>query len=163
MSKDHKIILQFDQANCLILHTLIDQHKKYIDFHNRRHKCEDPECRITNSDLLICDMIKFVDMKESDTDVVDILIQVAADAFNLNIHVYQNNHGTTQLLTYMGGNCSHDIFMKFSHDPLFSGFNHYEPIVKVQIKEDEDSVKHEVSNNEQEHGIILDDIVPDIR
>ena len=98
MSKDHNIYIAFDEAKQLILHTLIDNHHKYIEFHNKRHKCQDAYCRITRSDLLICDMMEFFETKTFDVDVVNLLIQITADALNLNIHIFQNNKGKTQQL-----------------------------------------------------------------
>ena len=96
MAKDH-IIMQFDEAKQLILHTLIDNHQKYVNFHNKKHKCQDPNYQITSLDLLICNMIQFFETKAFDVDVVNILIQIAADALNLNIYVFQSNHRTQQL------------------------------------------------------------------
>ena len=168
MAKDHNIIVQFDEAKQLILHTLIDNHQKYVDFHNKRHKCQDPNCQITSSDLLICNMIQFFDTKAFDVDVVDILIQIAADALNLNIHVFQSNHGKTQQLEYMGGSCCHDVFVKFTYDLLFSGLNHYESIIKLCIKEEQEEnvMTHEDELEDEDeanaHGMILDEIIPDI-
>ena len=108
-------------------------------------------------------MIQFFDIKVFDADVVNILIQVAANALNLNINIFQSNQGKTQFLKYSGGTCFHTIFVKFTHDPVFSGLNHYEPIVKLDIKkEDEDEdVKDDEEGNAD--GTILDDIIPDIR
>ena len=54
---------------------------------------------------------------------------------NLNITVYQNNQGQTQMLQYTGGNCSNEISLKFHCDPLYSGFNHYESILKIKVIE----------------------------
>ena len=96
MSKDHNIYIAFDEANRLILHTLIDNHQKYIEFHNKRHKCQDANCHITRSDLLFYDMMEFFETKAFDVNVVNFLIQIMADALNLNIHVFQNNKGKTQ-------------------------------------------------------------------
>ena len=169
MSKDHNIIMHFDEVKCLILHTLIDNHQKYVDFHNQNHKCQDPNCQITQSDLLICNMIQFFDTKVFDVDIVDILIQVAADALNLNINIFQSNHGKMQLLKYSGGTCCHMIFVKFTHNPVFSSLNHYEPIVKLHIKkedEDGDVIQYEDVKDDEEgnaDGTIPDDIIPDIR
>ena len=109
-------------------------------------------------------MIQFFDTKAFDVDV-SILIQIAADALNLNIHVFQSNHGKMQQLEYMGGSCCHDVFVKFTHDPLFSSLNHYEPIIKLHIKEEkeENVMTHEDEDEANAHGMILDEIIPDIR
>ena len=96
MSKDHNIYITFDEAKWLILHTLIDNHHKYIEFHKKRHKCQDTNCHITQSDFLICDMMEFFETKAFDVDVVNLLIQIMADALNLNIHIFQNDKGKTQ-------------------------------------------------------------------
>ena len=65
------------------------------------------------------------------------MIQVAANALNLNITLYQKNHGKTQVLKYTDGNCWNEISLKFHHDPIYSGFNHYELIVKIKMREDD--------------------------
>ena len=107
-------------------------------------------------DLLICDMIKFFDIKEFDTDVVD-------------IQVVPKQPWESQMLQYIGGNCSNEISLKFHHDPLYSGFNHYEPIVNIKMREDEDEeyshpdiydVEDDKENDQQ--GMMLDDMFPDI-
>ena len=41
-------------------------------------------------------MMEFFETKAFDVDVVDLLIQITADALNLNIHIFQNNKGKTQ-------------------------------------------------------------------
>ena len=56
-----------------------------------------------------------------------------------------------QLLKYSGGTCCHMIFVKFTHDPMFSSLNHYEPIVKLHIKkEDEDVIQYEDVKDDEE-------------
>ena len=103
-----------------------------------------------------------METKAFDIDVVDLLIQITADALNLNIHIFQNNKGKTQQLEYSGRNCCNDVFVKFSHDPLFSGFNHYELIIKILVKEEKEEVIMTDGNDAEANSdgmILLDEII----
>ena len=78
-------------------------------------------------------------------NVVDLLIQVAADALGLDIYIYQKNDENVQVLKYSGGLLCKPVHVKFTHNNIHSQANHYDAILK-EIKEDPDCNLHLLSD-----------------
>ena len=83
-------------------------------------------------------------------EMVDIIIQVVADALGLNIFIYQDNDGCLEVLKICGGELCKDICMKFMYNNKHSIGNHYELMVReVQNKEMKQSVEVKIENEEE--------------
>ena len=68
---------------------------------------------ITNADLFMEEIISFFNNHNYTQDVVDVLIKIAADALGINILMYQENQGNTELLELHGCQFSKTVFVKF--------------------------------------------------
>ena len=63
-------------------------------------------------------MICFFDFGNFNVNIVDLLIQIAADALNLDIHIIQNSDGIVQILKVPGGNFTKKVYLKYMHDNI---------------------------------------------
>ena len=72
------------------------------------------------------ELIDFFDSRDFTHDVVDLIIQIAADALGLNIYIYQENilwneensteESHTEVIKMSGGQLCKDVYMKFIHN-----------------------------------------------
>ena len=85
---------------------------------------------MSTADNFITKIFNFFRSSQFLRDVVDIVIQVVADALGLNIFIYQDSNGYLEVLKGCGGALSKDLCVKFMHDNRHSIGNHYEPIVR---------------------------------
>ena len=144
---DHGINLQIQEVKDLIVEQACEFHEKYIEFHTSSEK-KVPECMST-ADNFITEILNFFRSGQFLGDVVDIVIQVVADALGLNIFIYQDNNGYLEVLKVCGGALSKDLCVKFTHDNRHSIGNHYKPIVReVGNDEKNPSVEVEIENEE---------------
>ena len=88
-----------------------------------------PEYMLTSNNF-VSEILDFFGSSQFVKDVVDIIIQVIADALGLNVFMYQYNEGYLEVLKICGGALCKDICVKFTHDNKHSIGNHYEPLVK---------------------------------
>ena len=84
------------------------------------------------SDALLSEMVQFFDDGLFNRNVIDLLVQIAADALNVNIFIFQDNSGEIQVLNYSCGEFGKKIYMKYSHNNCYSVGNHYKPLVKLK-------------------------------
>ena len=82
-------------------------------------------------------------------NVVDIVIQVVADALGLNIFIYQDNNGYLEVLKVCGGALCKNVCLKFMHDNRHSISNHYEPIIR-EVGNDKKKLSAEVKIENEE-------------
>ena len=114
---------------------------------------------VSMSDALLSKMVQFFDDGLFNRNVIDLLVQIAADALNVNIFKFQNNSGEIQVLNYRCGEFGKTIYMKYSHNNYYSVGNHYEPLVKLQklnrtVPWPSNLMKLNATNNNQE--LLLD-------
>ena len=93
-------------------------------------------------DSFMSDLIDFFDSRDFTKDVVDLIIQIAADALGLNIYIYQENilegeeggtkQSRTEILKMSRGLLCKDVYLKFMHNNINMQSNHYEPLVKTE-------------------------------
>ena len=76
------------------------------------------------------EVICFFDFGNFNVNVVDLLIQIAADVLNLDIYIIQDNEGLVQILKIPGGNFTKKVYLKYMHDNKYAGTNHYVPLIK---------------------------------
>ena len=89
LSHDHKITLEFNQICQLIFDHLCYENDKYLNFYTKRSA----HSFVTTSDLMMEEVIHFFDFGNFNVNIVDLLIQIAADALNLDTHIIQNSDG----------------------------------------------------------------------
>ena len=87
------------------------------------------------------ELIDFFNSRDFTRDVVDLIIQIVADALGLNIYIYQENilqneensteESRTEVIKMSGGQLCKDVYMKFIHNINVQG-NHYEPLLKTE-------------------------------
>ena len=113
LDNDHNIQISIAQARQLILDYLLHKYEKYVDFFScQLNPCQPP---VLMSDALLSEWVKFFDDGSFNRNVVDLLVQIASDALNVNIFIFQNNNGEIQVLNYRSGEFGKKIYMKYSH------------------------------------------------
>ena len=105
LSHDHKITLEFNQIYQLILNHLCYENDKYLNFYTKRSV----HSFVTTSDLMMEEVIRFFDFGNFNVNIVYLLIQIAADALNLDI--IQNSEGIVQILKVPGGNFTKKVYL----------------------------------------------------
>ena len=103
---------------------------------------------MSTADNFVTKILDFFRSGQFLADVVDIVIQVVADALGLNIFIYQDNNGYLEVLKVCGGALSKDLCVKFTLDNMHSIGNHYEPIVREVGNEKNPSAEVEIENEE---------------
>ena len=58
---------------------------------------------VSMSDALLSELVQFFDNGLFNRNVVNLLVQIASDALNVNIFIFQNNNGEIQVLNYRSG------------------------------------------------------------
>ena len=99
---------------------------------------------VCDADLLIAEAMDFFENRNYMENVVDLLIQVASDAFGLDIYIYQKNDENVLVLKYSGALLCKPVHVKFTHNNIHSQENHYDAI--LEIKEDPDCNLHLLSD-----------------
>ena len=109
---------------------MLHNYEKYVDFFS----CQMKPCQpaVSMSDALLSEMVQFFDDGLFNRNVIDLLVQIAVDALNVNIFILQDNSGEIQVLNYSCGKFGKKIYMKYSHNNRYSVGNHYEPLVKLK-------------------------------
>ena len=132
---------------------MLHNYEKYVDFFSCQfNPCQPP---VSMYDALLSELVQFFDDSSFNRNVVDLLVQIASDALNVNIITFQNNNGEIQVLSYRSGEFGEKIYMKYSHDNCHSGGNHYELLVKMKkfnitVLWPSNFMKATLTNNDQE-------------
>ena len=101
LDNDHNIRISVPQARQLILDYLLHNYEKYMDFFSSQfNPCQPP---VSMSDALLPELVQFFDNGSFNRNVVDLLVQIASDALNVNIFIFLNNNGEIQVLNYRSG------------------------------------------------------------
>ena len=128
LTHDHKITLKFNQVHQLILDHLCNKNEKYLNLYTKRAA----HSFVTTSDLMMEEVICFFDFGNFNVIVVNLLIQIAADALNLDIYIIQDNEGIVQILKIPGGNITKKVYLEYMHENKYVGTNHYVPLKKKE-------------------------------
>ena len=88
---------------------------------------------VTNSDMLLYEVMDFFQNRNYNKDIVDVLVTITADVLDLDLYIYQNNQGKIQVFKYCGGPVSKAIYLKFTHNDLKPVENHYDAIIHNQL------------------------------
>ena len=107
MEVDHAINLKIQEAKDLIVEQACEFHDKYLEFHTSTQNTV-PQY-ISTVDNFVTEILNFFQSGQFVRDVVDIIIQVVADALGLNVFIYQDNDGCLEVLKIYGGELCKDI------------------------------------------------------
>ena len=97
----------------LIQNQALEQHRKYINFNSVTKPKRYIPKYITDADLFLEEIMEFFNNCDYTKDVVDVIIKIAADALGINVMVYQENQGITELLEVSGCQFGKRVFVKF--------------------------------------------------
>ena len=125
---DHEIKLNIQEVKDLVVEQALEFHDKYVEFHTSTLNIISHY--MSTSDNFVSRILDFFWSGQFVKDVVDIDIQAVADAFGLNVFIYQDNRGLIEVLKICGGALCKDTCAKFTHNNKHSIRNHYEPLVK---------------------------------
>ena len=142
MKNDYNVNIQVQETINCIIEEMVENHKRYVSFHS---VIQHEEPLVCDADLLITEATDIFENRNYMENVVDLLIQVAADALGLDIYIYQKNDENVQVLKYSGGPLCKPVHVKFTHNNIHSQGNHYDAILK-EIKEDPDYNLHLLSD-----------------
>ena len=110
---EYKMNISIENVKQLIQNQTLEEHGKYINFHAVKKPQNDIPKYITEADLFLGENIDFFNNRDYTQDVVDLIIKIAADALGINVMVYQENEGITQLLEITCGLFGKKVFLKF--------------------------------------------------
>ena len=89
------------------------------------------------ADQLVLDALEFFRSAKFNVDVVDLLMQIAADVLNIHIFIYQKTEDEIEVMSFHGDKCSASEFIKlndrvvqvlFTRGVISPGGNHYDTI-----------------------------------
>ena len=122
--RDYGDTLTLEDCITKIVTHLCQHHRKYSDFH--RSSSSDYA-----ADQLISDALDFFRNGQFLADVVDLPMQITADALKLDIFIYQHSLDNIQALHFQHPKSDRVVRLKFTHNNLNPGGNHYDAIVRV--------------------------------
>ena len=84
--------------------------KNYTNFHTF------DESPLPPSDTLVEDALEFFKYGNYMSNIVDLLMQITADALRLNLFIYQKAGSNIQVLNFQHPNAERIVRVRFSHD-----------------------------------------------
>ena len=126
---EYNMDISIKNAKDLIQNQALEQNRKYINFHSVTKPKRYIPKYITDADLFLEEIMEFFNNHDFTKDVVDVIIKIAADALGINVMVYQENQGITELLEVSGCQFGKRVFVKFWWDDLNPQGNHYNPVI----------------------------------
>ena len=124
---DYRMVITIQETTSLILSYLLENIQKYTQFHIIKYSKS-----TSIADDLATEVFDFFNTRDFNKDVVDLIVQVAADAMGLDIFILQKNEEEkVQIIKCSGGPVSKRIFLRFKRNDLHSQGNHYDAIVKT--------------------------------
>ena len=126
--------LQNDYNDSITLEELIRKivshmcvhYKDYTNFHTF------DESPLPPSNTLIEDALEFFEYGNYMSDIVDLFMQITADALWLNLFIYQQSGDNIQVLNFQHPLANRIVRVLFTHDNIHSQGNHYDSIICVQ-------------------------------
>ena len=101
----------------------------YEDYTNFHTFDESP---LPPSDTLIEDALEFFKYGNYMSDIVDLLMQITADALRINLFIYQKSGENIQVLNFQHPLADRIVRVRFTHDNIHSQRNHYDSIICVR-------------------------------
>ena len=100
---DHEIKLNIQEVKGQVVDQALEFHDKYVEFHASALNII-PHYMSTSNNF-VSKILDFFWSGQFVKDVVDIVIQVVADALGLNVFIYQDNRGLIKVLKYVEEHC----------------------------------------------------------
>ena len=104
----------------------------------------------------------YFESRDFTRDIVDPIMQIAADALGLNIYIYQQNilpnrqNGTkeshTEIIKMSGGQLCKDVYLKFTHNNFHPQGNHYELLLKTEERQWSEKIHQDIIEIFGEHS-----------
>lgn len=126
---EYKMNISIENAKQLIRNQALEDHTKNLEFHSVQKPEHHISKYISNLDLFLGEIMDFFKNCDYTKDVVDLIIKITADALGINILVYQENDGITELLEVTGGPFGENVFVTFRINDLHPQGNHYNPVI----------------------------------
>ena len=126
LSNDYKDNITRDEIFPKIVSHLCDRYADYVNFHTFENSPLPPP------DTLITDALTFFRTGNFNTNIVyivDLLMQITADALMLNLFIYQKAGENVQVLQFHNPDSQRIVRCKFTHNNQHSGGNHYDAII----------------------------------
>ena len=123
LSNDYGDNITRDEIFPKLVSHLCDRYGDYVNVHTFEYSPLPPP------DTLITDALTFFRTGNFNTNIVDLLMQITADALKLNLFIYQRNEGNIQVLRFHHPDSQRIVRCKFTHNNKASGGNHYDAII----------------------------------
>ena len=124
LENDYEHKISFDECVRIIVSHLCMNSNKYLDLHPT------PKTEIPPADQLLSDTLDFFRTGKFNQDIVDLLMQMTVDALHLNLFIYQHSgESSIQVLNFQQPKLDWIVCLKYSHNNIHSGGNHYDAIV----------------------------------
>ena len=130
LENDYGDTLTIDDCIPKIISHLCINHRLYTQWHHTKS-------RDFVTDKLVLDAVEFFRSGRFNVDVVDLLIQIAADVLDLHIFIYQETDNKVEVQSFHGEKCQTNDFINpyervvrvlFTRGAISSGGNHYDTI-----------------------------------
>ena len=152
MQSDHNIILEKSESQDLIIDQAIENSEQYSLYHFNKTLME--RQTLQNTDSFMCELMDFFESRDFTRDIVDLIMQIAADAIGLNIYIYQENilqntqngmeESRTEIIKMSGGHLCKDVYLKFTHNNIHPQGNHYEPLLKTEERHESEKIHQNI-------------------
>ena len=127
LEKNYDEIISVKQLMQHIMKYLCENSEKNTTFHIPGHEP-------TVNDTLVADVIDFFASRNYNTNIVDLLMRITADALDLDLDIYQENMGKIQLVNFRSeASATKSVKVKFTHNNIHSTGNHYDAITVVAV------------------------------
>ena len=160
MQSDHNIILEKSEVQDLIIDQAIENSEQYSLYHLNKTLME--RQTLQNTDSFMSELMDLFESRDFTRDIVDLIMQIAADALGLNIYIYQENilpnrqiwYGRimhTEIIKMPGGQPCKDVYLKFTHNNIHPQGNHYEPPLKTHERQQSEKIHRNIIEIFGEH------------
>ena len=117
---------------------------------------------LQNTDSFMSELMDFFESRDFTRGIVDLIMQIAADALGLNIYIYQENilpnrqngmeESHTEIIKMSGGQICKDVYLKFTHNNINPQGNHYEPLLKTEERHQSEEIHQNIIEIFGEHS-----------
>ena len=126
LDNDYGDKMTLDNLIRKIVRHLCTHYEQYTNFHTFDGS------PLPAADTLIEDALEFFKHGNYMHDIVDLLMQITADALRLNLFIYQKSGNNIQVLNFQHPLSNRVVHVRFTHNNLHSLGNHYNSIICVR-------------------------------
>ena len=125
LQNDYNDLITLEELIRKIVSHMCLHYEDYTNFHTFA------ESPLPPSDTLIEDALEFFRYGNYMSDIVDLLMQITADALHINLFIYQKSGENIQVLNFQHPLTDRIVRVQFTHDNMHSQGNHYDSIICV--------------------------------